>query len=159
VANQLYRNNGDGSFTNVADDNPDVRCAAVRTKGTSFADIDNDGDLDLYVVNWGVENKLLKNQLNDTNFIKVKLSGTLSNRMAVGSRVWVRDGDKTVGMSDLVTSTGFCAQAPQELHFGVDAGTTYTVEVRFPSGARKIVEGVEAGQTLTIEEPGEVASR
>jgi hypothetical protein len=62
-------------------------------------------------------------------------------------------------MSDLVTSTGFCAQAPQELHFGVSQGVSYTVEVRFPSGARRIIENVLAGQTLTIEEPGEVARK
>jgi hypothetical protein len=159
IANLLYRNNGDGTFTNIADSNPDVRCAAVRTKGTSFADVDGDGDLDLYVVNWGAPNKLLLNNTDNGDWLKVKLNGTVSNRMAVGSRVWVRDGDNLVGMSDMVTASGFCAQAPQELHFGVNAGTNYTVEVRFPSGARKIIENVVAGQTLTIEEPGEVARR
>jgi hypothetical protein len=159
VANQLYRNNGDGTFTNIAGDNPAVQCAAVRTKGTSFADVDGDGDLDLYVVNWGVENRLLQNQTNGQNWLKVRLTGTLSNRMAVGSRVWVRDGDTLKGMGDLMTATGFCAQAPQELHFGLDAGRTYTVEVRFPSGTRKVIENVRPGQVLQVVEPSELARR
>ncbi|GAB4252531.1 CRTAC1 family protein [Deferrisoma sp.] len=159
VANQLYRNNGDGTFTNIAERNPDVRCETVRTKGTTFADVDGDGDLDLYVVNWGVENRLFRNTLNDGNWLKVRLVGTISNRMAVGSRVWVRQGDRLVGMADLPTASGFCAQPPQELHFGVRAGETYTVEVRFPNGTRKVVTGVAPGQVLTIEEPRELASR
>lgn len=159
VANQLYRNNGDGTFTDVAGQNPQVQCGAVRTKGTAFADVDGDGDLDLYVVNWGAENKLFRNRTNDQNWLKVRLTGTVSNRMAVGSRVWVRDGAALAGMAELHTATGFCAQAPQELHFGVDAANTYTVEVRFPSGIRKVVEGVRPGQVLTVEEPGELARR
>jgi hypothetical protein len=159
VDNQLYRNNGDGTFTDVAADNPAVRCGTVRTKGTTFADIDNDGDLDLYVVNWAAPNKLFLNKTDNKNWLKVKLVGTVSNHMAVGSRVWVKDGSKLVGMSDLVTSSGFCAQAPQELHFGLDGSRAYTVEVRFPSGIRKTLENVKAGQTITIEEPGEVAHR
>jgi len=159
VANQLYRNNGDGTFTNVAQENPDVQCAAVRTKGTSFADVDGDGDLDLYVVNWGVENRLFLNQSNDPNWLKVRLVGKTSNRMAIGSRVWVRDGKALAGMGELQTAAGFCAQAPQELVFGVDAGKLYTVEVRFPSGIRKVLEGVQPGQVLTIQEPSELARR
>ncbi len=159
VANQLYRNNGDGTFTNIAGDNPAVQCSAVRTKGTSFADVDGDGDLDLYVVNWGVENRLFQNQTGGQNWLKVRLTGTLSNRMAVGSRVWVRDGATLKGMADLVTASGFCAQAPQEVHFGLDASRTYTVEVRFPSGTHKVIENVRPGQVLQVVEPSELASR
>ncbi len=159
VANQLYRNNGDGTFTNIADLNPAVRCETVRTKGTAFADVDGDGDLDLYVVNWGVENRLLLNTTDNGNWLKIRLAGTVSNRMAVGSRVWVRQGARLVGMADMETASGFCAQPPQELHFGLRADRTYTVEVRFPSGIRKVINGVSPGQVLTIEEPGELVSR
>ncbi len=159
VANQLYRNDGRGTFTDVAGDNPAVRCETVRTKGTAFADVDGDGDLDLYVVNWGVENRLLRNTTDDGNWLKIRLTGTVSNRMAVGARVWVRDGSRLVGTADLQTASGFCAQPPQELHFGLDAGRTYTVEVRFPSGARKVVEDVRPGRVLAIEEPGGLAAR
>ena len=159
VANQLYRNNGDGTFTDIASDSPSTRCAAVRTKGTAFADIDGDGDLDLYAVNWAAENKLFLNSTNNGNWLKVRLTGTLSNAMGVGSRVWVRSGDKVEGVADMATSSGFCAQPPQELHFGVDATKTYTVEVRFPSGQVKVIENVTPGQVLTIEEPGKVALR
>ncbi len=161
VANQLYRNNGDITFTNIADRSPAIRCETVRTKGTAFADVDNDGDLDLYVVNWGVENRLFRNTTDNADWLKVRLVGSVSNRMAVGSRVWVSsepDG-RLVGMRELATASGFCAQPPAELHFGLDAGRTYTVEVRFPSGARQTVRGVNPGRILVIREPGELAAR
>ncbi|MHB8764578.1 MAG: ASPIC/UnbV domain-containing protein, partial [Deferrisomatales bacterium] len=151
--------NGDGTFTNIAGELPAVQCSTVRTKGTSFADVDGDGDLDLYVVNWGAENKLFLNQTNNRNWLKVRLVGSVSNRMAVGSRVWVRDGKRLAGMGELQTASGFCAQAPQEVHFGLDGTKTYTVEVRFPSGTRKVVEGVRPGRVLTVEEPGALAKR
>ncbi|TLN12921.1 CRTAC1 family protein, partial [bacterium] len=157
VSNQLYINNGKGVFTDKTAENPAVACSAVRSKGTAFADIDNDGDLDLYVINWAAPNVMALNNTNNSDFLKVKLTGTVSNHMAVGSRVWVRDGIKLVGMRDMETSSGFCSQPPQELHFGLSAAKTYTVEVRFPSGLRKVVENVKAGQTITIEEPGAVA--
>jgi hypothetical protein len=159
AANQLYINNGKGVFADMTKENPGVACAAVRSKGTALADIDSDGDLDLYVINWAAPNVLALNNTNNNDYLKVRLTGSVSNHMAVGSRVWVRDGKKLVGMSDLQTSSGFCSQPPQELHFGLSAARTYTVEVRFPSGLRKVVENVKAGQTITIEEPGEVAKR
>ena len=160
TANQLYHNNGDGTFTNVAEKNPDVKLATVRTKGTMFADIDNDGDLDLYVVNWAAPNKLFLNTTNNSDYLKVRLVGHTSNHMAIGSRVWVKETGKLIGMRELATASGFCAQAPQELHFGgLKAGKSYTVEVRFPSGARRVLENVTPGKTITIEEPSEVAKR
>ncbi|MBI5441953.1 MAG: ASPIC/UnbV domain-containing protein, partial [Deltaproteobacteria bacterium] len=76
-----------------------------------------------------------------------------------GSRVWVREGKRLAGMGDLQTSSGFVSQPPQELHFGLDATKTYTVEVRFPSGTRRVIEGVRPGRVLTVAEPIGVAKR
>lgn len=155
LANQLYINDGKGHFTNVVDSQPQLKCETVRTKGTAFADVDNDGDLDLYVVNWGAPNKLYLNQQNDKNWLKVKLSGTVSNRDAYGSKVRVTEQGKSdlVAMREVRSANGFCAQSPQVVHFGLDAAKKYDVVATFPSGIEARIEGVTTGQTLEIIEP------
>ncbi|MBW6512614.1 MAG: CRTAC1 family protein [Desulfuromonadaceae bacterium] len=155
LANQLYINDGTGNFTNVADQQPQLQCETVRTKGTAFADVDNDGDLDLYVVNWGAENKLYINNQNDNNWLKIKLSGTTSNRDAYGSKVSVYEAgqSKLTAMRELRSASGFCAQSPQQLHFGLNAAKTYDVVAVFPSGIEARVENVKTGQLLEIIEP------
>ncbi|ALC17718.1 hypothetical protein DSOUD_2991 [Desulfuromonas soudanensis] len=155
LANQLYVNDGKGNFVNIAESQPQLQCQTVRTKGTAFADIDNDGDLDLYVVNWGAPNKLYKNNQDDKNWIKVKLTGTVSNRDSFGAKVKVfeKGQDKLLALRELRSASGFCAQEPQELHFGLSSGKTYDVLAIFPSGIEARMNGVKTGQTLEIIEP------
>ncbi len=151
LANKLYLNDGTGRFKDVADSIPVLKNETVRTKGTAFADIDDDGDLDLYVVNWGVSNRLYRNEQNDKKFIKVRISGTVSNADAVGARVSVFKGKDLVGLQEVRTMTGFCSQQPTELHFGLPARGVYTIKVNFPSGI--IYEGsVSSGETVRIIE-------
>lgn len=152
-ANQLYLNDGTGHFTNVAAKQPQIQCSTVRTKATALADVDNDGDLDLYVVNWGAENKLFKNNQNDSNWLKVKLVGTKSNRDAYGARVKLLAGGKLVGLREVRSATGFCAQEPAMVHFGAPAGKSYTIEVLFPSGTKVVLNDVKVGQLLEVVEP------
>jgi hypothetical protein len=151
-ANQLYLNDGKGNFTNVADKQPQVQCSTMRTKATALADVDNDGDLDLYVVNWGAENKLFLNSQNDSNWLKVKLVGTASNRDAYGAKVKLLAGDRLAGFREVRSATGFCAQEPAVVHFGAPIGN-YTVEVFFPSGTKVVLNDVKAGQLVEVVEP------
>jgi hypothetical protein len=146
LSNQLYLNDGQGNFVNVADDQPQLQCATVRTKGTAFADIDNDGDLDLYVINWGAENKLYLNTQNDGNWLKIGGPG-------FGAKVALYDGEQLLASREVRSSTGFCAQEPTVVHFGVDAGHNhnYTVKVSFPGGGETSV-AVNAGQFVEITE-------
>ncbi len=165
LANQLYLNDGSGKFTDVAGQNPEVKNEGVRTKATAFADFDGDGDLDLYVVNWNVPNRVYMNNQNDGNWLKVRATGSLSNRMAVGSLARVYEtghaGDEKhfLAQRELQTATGFCTQEPQELHFGLDAGRSYDLVVTFPNGPAVIMSGVKPGRTVTVEEPQGIARR
>ncbi|HAD05082.1 MAG: hypothetical protein A2091_12615 [Desulfuromonadales bacterium GWD2_61_12] len=155
LANQLYLNDGKGNFTNVVDSQPVLKCETVRTKGTAFGDIDNDGDLDLYVINWGAPNKLYKNIQDDKNWLKVKLAGTVSNRDGYGTKVKVFETGKSkqLAMRELRSASGFCAQEPQIVHFGLSAAQQYDVVAVFPSGIEAKMTGVKTGQTLEIIEP------
>ncbi len=144
LANQLYLNDGKGNFVNVADEQPQLQCATVRTKGTAFADIDNDGDLDLYVINWGAENKLYINTQNDGNWLKI-------TGLGYGAKVALYDGDQLVATREVHSATGFCAQEPAVVHFGVKPGINYTAKVSFPGGGVASV-AVKAGQVVEITE-------
>ncbi|MBE0504057.1 MAG: CRTAC1 family protein [Desulfuromonadales bacterium] len=155
LANQLYINDGKGNFTNQVDKQPVLKCETVRTKGTAFADIDNDGDLDLYVINWGAPNKLYKNTQDDKNWLKVKLTGTVSNRDAYGTKVKIFENGKNtlLALRETRSSTGFCAQEPKIAHFGLNAAKKYDVVAVFPSGIEARISGVKTGQTIEIIEP------
>jgi len=143
LANQLYLNDGKGRFVNVAANQPQLQCATVRTKGTAFADIDNDGDLDLYVINWGAENKLYLNNQNDSNW--VKLTG-----LGFGAKVALYDGERLVASREVRSATGFCAQEPAVVHFGVKAGKSYTAKISYPGGATA-TQLVRAGQMVNVK--------
>ena len=142
LSNQLYLNDGHGNFKNVADTQPQLQCATARTKGTAFADVDNDGDLDLYAVNWGAENKLFLNDQNDSNWIR--LSG-----LGFGTRVALYDGNQLIASREVRSATGFCAQEPSVVHFGVKAGKSYTVKITAPGGKSSSMN-VQTGKTINV---------
>ncbi len=158
LANQIYLNDGKGRFTNVADQMPILKCEGSSTEGTAFADIDNDGDLDLFVVKYGSPSRLFKNLQNDRNWLKIKLIGTVSNRDAYGSKVKIYESgrDKLLALRETRSATGFCAQEPNLAHFGLSAARTYDVIAVFPSGIEVRLSGVHTGQTLEIIEPSPV---
>jgi len=147
LANQLYVNDGRGNLENVAGDQPQIQCATVRTKGTAFADVDNDGDLDLYVVNWGASNKLYLNQQNDGNFIKVNVNAKASG---YGAKVELKQNGKTIATREMKSADGFCAQSPNVAHFGVKAGS-YDVTVTFADGSSKTAKAGN-GETISISQ-------
>ncbi|MDD5772279.1 MAG: CRTAC1 family protein [bacterium] len=163
--NHLYKNNGKGIFTDITDKIPGINCGTVkRSKGVAVADFDNDGDMDLYVVNWNTPNRLFKNTQNDKNFLKVSLEGRASNRSAVGSWVKVYDaghlGDMKYfrGLREVTTASGFCSMSSLDLHFGLDASKKYDLDIKFTNGTKVVMNDVSCGQTLKIKEPAKINS-
>jgi hypothetical protein len=162
-SNQFYHNNGNCTFTDIVNRYPFMKLETIRSKGSAFADFDNDGDLDLYVVNWEVANNLYRNDQNDRNWIKVRAVGTTygnpslkyrSTRDAVGAKVRVFQGGKLVGFREVMAANGFCSQPPLEAHFGVDGKLRYDIEVEFPSGIRVIRRNVAPGAAYEVREEG-----
>ncbi|HEX9191758.1 MAG TPA: CRTAC1 family protein, partial [Candidatus Deferrimicrobiaceae bacterium] len=162
-SNQFYHNNGNCTFTDIVNKYPFMKLETIRSKGAAFVDFDNDGDLDLYVVNWEVANSFYRNDQNDRNWIKVRAVGTTfgnpsvkyrSTRDAVGAKVRVFQGGKLVGYREVMAANGFCSNPPLEVHFGVDAKYLYDVEVTFPSGIRVLRKGVVPGAAYEVREEG-----
>ena len=116
-------------------------------------DIDGDGDNDIIrIAPWrnSFFVQVLQNQINNNNWLKVRPVGVVSNRDAIGARVYVySSGNDLVGFQEV------SCEKPAPLHFGVDSLGTYKVVVRWPaSGTTSTIENVSPAQTINVIEGG-----
>ena len=122
------------------------------SRGCAFGDFDNDGDLDVLIMNRNEPPSLLRNDAPSGNhWIKVRLEGVQSNRSAIGSRVLVRYGGKVQAQCVLSQSSFLSANDPR-LHFGLGAATTADAEVHWPTGKMESFPHQAADQLVTIRE-------
>ena len=147
----LMRNDGTGSFLDVAKQSGDYFHQKYVGRGATRGDYDNDGDVDLLVVNLNDSPRLLRNDGgNRHNWLSVvpKLPG--SNRDAVGARVTVTSGS-LVQVQEVAPVQGYLSQADPRVHFGLAGDTAADlVEIRWPDGSISRREKVPANQFLTV---------
>ncbi len=145
---------GDGRFEELIEEAGPGIAAAHTSRGCAFGDYDNDGDLDVLVVNLNEPPSLLRNDLPQspaTHWIKVKLVGQTSNRSAIGARVTAKYGGKQQAQEVLSQSSFFSSNDPR-LHFGLGRNTVVDLLVRWPTGVQQRFAGVAANQVVTIDE-------
>ncbi len=130
------------------------------SRGAAFGDFDNDGDIDVLIMNVDEPPTLLRNDAPSGNhWIKVRLEGTKSNRSAIGARVVVRYAGK-LQVQEVVSGCSFLSSNDPRLHFGLGLATTADIEVRWPSGLVEHIHGAAANQLLTLREgAGQVKGR
>ncbi|KPJ72087.1 MAG: hypothetical protein AMS14_08515 [Planctomycetes bacterium DG_20] len=147
----LMRNDGTGRFIDVAAPSGPYFRQKYVGRGATFGDYDNDGDLDLLVVNLNDSPRLLRNDGgNRTHWLKVaaRLPGGRSD--AVGARITVTTGTLRQ-IHDLIPVTGYLSQADPRAHFGLGkAEAADLVEIRWPDGRTTRRENVPANQILVI---------
>jgi enediyne biosynthesis protein E4 len=150
----VYQNLGNGRFKDVsAAMGPGIN-EHYSSRGAAFGDYDNDGDVDVLVLNMNDLPSLLRNDGgNKQNWIKIKLIGTKCNRTAIGARLRVVTG-KHIQMDEVHSGSSVMSQGDLRLHFGIGKLTTIdTIEVRWPTtGKIEGFSGVKANQILTIRE-------
>ncbi|NOX38856.1 MAG: hypothetical protein GXO78_15100 [Calditrichaeota bacterium] len=125
--------------------------------GVAVADLDDDGDLDVFVANKDTHSVLYLNPLNNKNYVRLILEGVGSNRDAVGTRVWLykrdeRDSLVLVGFREISGGQGYLSLSELVAHFGVDAGGQYTARIVFPSGTERWRSGLKPGNVYIVEE-------
>ena len=122
-------------------------------RGATFADYDNDGDVDAFVVNHGATGVLLRNEGGNRNhWAEIVLRGTRSNRAGIGATVRLVTAG-IVQVRQMGSQAPYLSQNAPVESFGLGASTRIdTIEVRWPSGARDVRTGVAANQRITIEE-------
>jgi hypothetical protein len=148
---QLFRNNRDGTFEDVSSALAGI--AAESRRGAAFGDINNDGNIDIVLVNVGAPPTLLLNQGGNSNHrVLFKLMGTKSNKMAIGARVTVEAG-KLVQFSEVRGGGSYISQNDPRLHFGLGAAAKMNqVEIKWPSGKVEVLHDVPADFIYTVVE-------
>jgi enediyne biosynthesis protein E4 len=149
----VYRNDRNGTFTEVAKDLGPALTAPAVSRGAAFGDLDNDGDVDVVVNNLDGPLTVLRNDGgNGNNFLTIDLVGRKSNRSAFGARVKVTAGD-LVQIDERRSGGSYLSQNDVRLHFGLEKRQKVDrVEVRWPDGAIETLTGVEANRFITITE-------
>ncbi len=155
----IFRNLGNGTFEELDTEAGPGIGEAHCSRGCAFGDFDNDGDLDILIVNLNEPPSLLRNDLSGKqNWIKVKLQGVKSNRSAIGARVLVRYGDKVQAQSVLSQSSFYSCNDPR-LHFGLGSFGHVDIEIFWPNGLHERHSQIAANQLVTLKEgAGQIAS-
>ena len=150
---EVYRNLGNGKFEEVAHSSPDL-LMGKSSRGSAVADYDNDGDLDVLVVNLNDRPSLYRNDANNKNhWIAFRLEGTRSNRDAIGARIEIEtNGKKKV--SEVRSGGSYLSHDDLRVHFGLgDATAVDHVRIRWPNGNTQELGGFDADQLVTLREP------
>ena len=160
--NKLYRNNGDGSFSDVTSGSGATGFGIGS--GVAAGDVNDDGFADLFLTNRtyysmgkrvGIEQDslLLLNQPNGNHWLRVSLEGTHGPRSPYGARVRVIAGELEQ-TRELSSAHGYNSADDPRLLFGLGARDMVDrIDVTWPSGQRQSLERVEAGQTVRLVEP------
>ena len=155
----LVRNRGDGSFEDVSRQSGPYFNEKYVGRGAAWADIDNDGDIDLLVVNLNDAAKLLRNDGGSRRSwltVEASLKFPTGGRTAIGARVIVTaNGIRQI--DDVNPVRGYLSQGDPRLHFGLGgADKAESVEVRWPDGKLERFSNVKANQVLKLEHPAKV---
>jgi len=156
----LFRNLGGGKFEEVTDLLGVAFASPKVARGAAYADIDNDGSLDILLTTNGGRAYLFHNEGGSNRSLRVKLVGTKSNRDGIGAVVRVTSG-RDVQWQTVHSGSSYLSQSELVLTFGLGAdGHADAIEVQWPSGQIDKLANIAAGQTITVQEgKGIVAHR
>jgi enediyne biosynthesis protein E4 len=153
----LLRNNGNGIFTDVSEEAGPYFKEKKVGRGAAFADYDNDGWTDAFIVVLGGKGILLHANSPGPNvrnhWLTLKLTGTKSNRDAFGARIDAASGDLRQ-MIENYPQSGYLSQNDPRPHLGIGPHTEVDVlTIRWPSGTVQTLQHVKADQILHVTEP------
>jgi hypothetical protein len=150
----LFRGIGNGKFADVSREAGPVLSERTTARGACFADYENNGKVDAFVVNLGARGTLVRNvSANTGHWVEVKLKGTKSNRDGIGAKVEVLAAGKR-WTAERVAGSGYLSQDDGRLHFGLGAAASIDqLLVHWPSGREQKLEKLSVDRVLTVEEP------
>ena len=149
----IYRQLPNGKFEDVSSQSGPGVLAKHSSRGAAFGDFDNDGDVDVLVMNMDEPPSLLRNDLqNDNRWLKVKLEGTKSNRSAIGAVVTVQTAGES-WTAPVLSQSSYLSVNDSRLHFGLGSHDKIgRISVRWPSGASEEFGGARVNTTVVLTE-------
>lgn len=153
VRNVLLENTGDGPFVNISDSAGDGMRPRLSSRGAGFDDLDNDGKIDVVVVNSRREPTILRNDsVTSNHWIQIRPRGVKSNADGVGARVRVVAGDLTL-TDEVHSGRGYQSHHGMRLHFGLGHRDHIDrIEVRWIGGGIDRLQNVAPDQLLVVTE-------
>ncbi len=152
----LFRNLGHGKFEDVSQKVGSALRQPVVGRGAAYADVDNDGDLDLLLTTSNGPARLLRNDNgNQNDMLRIKTVGTRSNRDGIGAKVLLTTSTGQ-RMSEMVKSgSSYLSQSELPLTFGLgkpDPDKLINLEILWPSGHKDSIADIHPNQSLTVKE-------
>jgi signal transduction histidine kinase len=154
--NRLYLNDGRGGF------NPgyDTDGLLAYSTGSAVADFDHDGDPDIFVSNKNTLSQIYLNPVNDGRSIRLRLTGVISNRDAVGAKVYFYSHDslaQLIGFRELTAQQGYLSAGEAVIHFGCGDHSLVDARIVFPSGREALRSALQSGRAYHFYEYSRVA--
>jgi enediyne biosynthesis protein E4 len=148
----VFRNLGDGRFEELIEEAGSGISAPHASRGCAFGDFDNDGDMDILVMNMNEPPSLLRNDVSGKNhWLKVQLVGVQTNRSAIGTRVIARYGSRRQAQ-EVSAQSSFYSTNDRRLHFGLGEERSADLSIRWTNGATETILNVAADQLVVIRE-------
>jgi hypothetical protein len=150
--NVVFRNLGGGRFEELLDEAGPAMKELHSSRGAAFGDFDNDGDVDILIMNMNEPPSLLRNDVSGSNhWLKVLLEGVESNRSAIGATVVAGYGDRRQAQAVLAQSS-YLSVNDRRLHFGLGSEHKAEIEIRWPNGKVEMLTNVAADQLVVVRE-------
>ncbi len=143
ISNYAFQNNGDYTFSKVTTDW--LLDKKGFSNGFSYADLDNDGDLDLIINNIDAKASVYRNNANETNnhYVKIKLKGAKNNPFALGTKVFVKTPDANQ-LQELTLTRGYQSSSSPVLHFGTGKHEiAESITIKWPNGSEEIYQNLK----------------
>ena len=147
----LFSNNGDGTFTDVSE-SAGIAALPIRVgRGAAFGDYDNDGDVDIFIVNNHAPPTLLRNEGgNRNNWLHVELVGTGGNRNAIGAKIQLKTADRTQ-IREIYAGESYMSSNSFVVEFGIGNATQIeTLQVTWQNGEIQKLHNIPANQRIRV---------